>query len=309
MEHRRKNQEMARGFLAFSWWASAVAGGIVFILMYWVVPSLLAGNQLFVGLSRTFRSFAWLPLLVFGSLALVAFAKEIIIGESNRKSRERRKTRKSWRDTSVNISRLKLTHGWGVTRQGTFPVAKPKDVFDKWTIDALRVLEWKRFEFLAAEYYEAAGFQSETIRCGADGGFDVKLFKTDPAKPLAVLHCKSGYVYSVGVKELRELLSLMSKEKVARGIFITTGAFTRDVLNFVGDHPIQLLDGEGFLRKIQALPREDQDRLLKKIFEGDYKTPTCPSCAIKMKRREGDAAPVWGCVNYPTCRNAFAITR
>lgn len=309
MGHRRKNENFAGGVATFSWWTSAGTGAIVFIVMYWVLPSLLAGNYPFSGLARMSRSFAWLPLLVFGTLALVGFAKSIVIGESS-KSRERRKSHKSWRDTSVNISRLMVNHGWGVTRQGRMPAAKPKAVvFDKWTLEALRVLEWKRFESLCAEYYQAVGFQSETIRCGADAVIDVKLFKTDPAKPLAVLQCKTGHVYTVGVKELRELLSAMSREKVARGIFITTGTFNRDALIFAGDHPIQLLDGDGFLRKIQALPREEQDRLLKDAFEGDYKTPTCPSCTVKMTKRAVDGKSIWACVNAPKCRNTFAINR
>jgi restriction system protein len=307
MRHRTSNKATMGGFLALSWWASAVTGGILFIVMYWVLPMLLTNNQLFSGLGETARSFAWLPLLVFGCLALLAFAKEIVIGESSRNSRNRGKARKSFRDTSVNISRLKLTHGWGVTLQRTLPRAKPRNAYDKWTLDALRVLEWKRFESLCASYYETSGFESETLRCGPDGSIDVKLFNGDPSKPMAVLHCKAGHVYTVSVKEMRELLALMSREKAARGILITTGTFTREALNIAGDHPVQLLDGDGFLRKIQALPQEVQDRLLKEAFTGDYRTPSCPSCATKMRRREGDGAPFWGCVSYPQCRNTFPI--
>ncbi|MEN3366531.1 MAG: restriction system protein [Burkholderiales bacterium] len=296
------------GFVTLSWLTSACTGAVVFSVMYWVLPTMLANNPLFSGLGRTARTFAWLPLLVFGTLALVGFARSVVIGESSR-SRDRKKSRKSWRDTSVNISRLMVNHGWGVTRQG-MPAPKPKAAtFDRWTLEALRVLEWKRFEALCAEYYETVGFQSETIRCGADGSIDVKLFKTDPSKPLALVQCKTGNVYTVGMKEVRELLSMMTQQKIPRGIYITTGTFNRDALNFADDHPIQLLDGDGFVRKILALPEEEQERLLEDAFQGDYKTPTCPSCAVKMARRSVEGRSFWGCVNSSKCRNTFEISR
>jgi restriction system protein len=275
MAHLRNNKKFAGGFISFSWWASAGTGGIVFIVMYWVLPTLFSRNQIFSDLGRTSRSFAWLPLLLFGTLALVAIARSVIVGESRRSSRDRRQVRKTWRDTSVNISRLMVNHGWAVTRQRPMPVPKPKTVaFNKWTLDALRALDWKRFESLCVEYYEITGFQSEIIRSGADGTIDLKLYKADPAKPLAIVQCKTGLVYSVGVKDLRELLSTMSREKSGRGVFITTGSFNRDALNFAGDHQIQLLDGEGFIRKIQGLSEEDQGRLLHDAFQHEGMPPS-----------------------------------
>lgn len=308
MRHPGRNQRFAGGFVNFSWWASAVAGGIVFIVMYWVAPALLAHDPLWSDLGRTSRTFAWLPLLVFASLALIALARSMILGQSGGSGRDRRKSHRSWRDTSVNISRLRLKHGWGVTMQRAMPATRPKAVVhDKWSLEALRALEWKRFELLCAEYYKIAGFHPQTIHRGADGAIEMKLFKGDPAKPLAVLQCKTGMAYTVGVKEVRELVSAMSREKTERGTFITTGAFNRDALNFADDHPIQLLDGESFLRKIQALSRQDQDRLLRDAFKGDYNTPTCPSCSVKMIRRARDGKPLWACVNSAKCGNTFAI--
>jgi restriction system protein len=169
------------------------------------------------------------------------------------------------------------------------------------------MLEWKRFELLCAKYYEAVGFKSETLRCGADGGIDVKLFKIDPTKPLAVVQCKAWNSHSVGVKEIRELLGVMAHEQAGRGVFITTSTYTKDALEFGSANPIQLLDGTGFVIKLRDLPKERQDALLKFAFEGDYKTPTCPSCGIKMTKRDGKRGAFWGCVNYPRCKSTFVI--
>lgn len=73
----------------------------------------------------------------------------------------------------------------------------------KWTLDVLRSNEWKRFELLCAEYYEAINIQSETIQARPDGGADIKLFKIDPTThPLAVVQCNS-WNSSVRVKHTR----------------------------------------------------------------------------------------------------------
>src|SRR5690606_33117001 len=82
----------------------------------------------------------------------------------------------------------------------------PTERFDEWTLHALRQLEWKRFELLCASYYDAVGFRSETLRCGADGGIDVKLYRGDMTEPVAVVQCKAWNAKPVGVQQIRELL-------------------------------------------------------------------------------------------------------
>ena len=84
-----------------------------------------------------------------------------------------------------------------------------------------------------------------------------------------------------------ELLGVMTHEKVKRGIFITTAAYTRDATSFGADNPIQTLDGVAFLPYYGKLSADQQKALREFAFDGDYKTPTCPSCGMKMKRRRG----------------------
>ena len=162
-------------------------------------------------------------------------------------------------------------------------VAKPR----AWTLDALRSLEWKRFELICAKYYEATGFFSETHRCGPDGGIDVKLYRVDPEKPLVVVQCKAWVNVAVGVKEIRELLGVMAHEKIGRGVFITTSSYTPQALEFGASNPLQLLDGPQFVEKLRSLPPAQQIRLLQFAFEGDYMTPTCASCGVKLVRLQG----------------------
>jgi restriction system protein len=319
---RRKNDGLFEVFLELPWWASVIAGSIAFIVMYWVVPLSLASNPVFHGLAPLSRSLAWLPLLVFGPIATVAFVRskaserDLRSGEAGRDAPSRKVRERSSDMALARISRTKgalsqrptlRSDGWGASNQSLISRAMTDEGYDAWTPNALHALEWKRFELLCAKYYEAVGFKSETLRCGADGGIDVKLFRVDPNKPLAVVQCKAWNTQSVGVKEVRELLGVMAHEKVGRGIFITTATYTNDALRFAADNPIQLLDGADFLKKICDLPRASQDALLKFAFEGDYKTPTCASCGIKMTKRESKRGPFWGCLNFPRCRSTFVI--
>jgi hypothetical protein len=87
---------------------------------------------------------------------------------------------------------------------------KPEPKPTAWSLELLRRIEWKRFEELTAAFYRAIGLRSETIRCGADGGIDAKLFKGDSPDPTAIVQCKAWNARPVGVKPVRELLGVMT---------------------------------------------------------------------------------------------------
>jgi restriction system protein len=124
--------------------------------------------------------------------------------------------------------------------------------------------------------------------------------------PLAIVRCKS-WKSQVLVSEIRELSDVMAREKVARGIFITTGSYTRDARMFGATNPIQLLDGEAFLAKMAELDSVSRNNLKAFAFAGDYTTPTCASCGIKLVKRENRRSAFWGCINYPRCNTTLKI--
>ncbi|MDP5239652.1 topoisomerase DNA-binding C4 zinc finger domain-containing protein [Uliginosibacterium sp. 31-16] len=41
--------------------------------------------------------------------------------------------------------------------------------------------------------------------------------------------------------------------------------------------------------------------------EGDWTTPTCGHCGIKMVAREGKSGSFWGCRNFPRCRQRIGM--
>jgi len=156
----------------------------------------------------------------------------------------------------------------------------------RWSLELLRRLEWRRFEELCAAYYEVAE--------GAD-------------KPPSVVQCKPSSVYTVGIKPVRELRAAMAAAGVPQGVVVACGTFTSEAKEFSRGENIQLIDGGELLRKIGALAPEQGQALLKLATAGDFSTPTCPACGIKMTARTSstEGRKFWGCLNYPRCKRTF----
>ena len=166
------------------------------------------------------------------------------------------------------------------------------------------MIDWKRFEELCANYFRVLGFHAVTQSHGPDGGIDITLFSTeDPMHVGSLVQCKQ-WSRPVGPKHLRELLGVMTDKKVAEGIFVASSSFNDEAIRFAAHNQIDLIDGKSLLRQILALAPVQQKRLLEVATEGDYLTPTCPNCGIKLVTRENrkDKSKFWGCYNYPTCR-------
>lgn len=281
---KRRKRGMGADVIRLPWQFSAVLAVGGFAAMRWILPGLMPPTPTLAALSLLFEPLSWIVLVMFGVFAVMAAL--------------RARLHRTAADHGVSQSRIK---------PAVPPALNAQSVPATWSLAALRRLEWKRFELLCARYYEAVGFRTETLDAGPDGGIDVKLFKTDPSVPLAVVQCKAWNTRQVGVKEIRELLGVMVHAKVARGIFITTGSYSDDAIAFGAANPIQLLDGAAFDQKIRALSQEWQDELLGFAFAGDYLTPTCPSCGVKMLARDSKRGPFWGCVHYPRCKSMFPM--
>ena len=181
----------------------------------------------------------------------------------------------------------------------------------RWSLELLRALEWKRFEIVCAAYFESIGFRARTARAGPDGGVDIHLYADGATTPGIIVQCKAWNAYKIGIKPIRELFGVMAKEKIAEGIFVTTSQFTSEALSFPEGDELHLWDGSELLRKISELPDDKKNVLLRVATEGDFTTPTCPSCAVKMVSRTNkkNGEQFWGCRNYPKCRQRFSMTQ
>lgn len=75
-----------------------------------------------------------------------------------------------------------------------------------------------------------------------------------------------------------------------------SGSYSDDAKAIAQANRITLIDGAMLLMMIPRLPAEERDSLLDFATAGDYTTPTCPTCGVKMKAIEGKAGrpDFWG---------------
>jgi restriction system protein len=178
-----------------------------------------------------------------------------------------------------------------------------------WSIELLQQIEWKLFEDLSAAFYQEKGIRAELTKLGADGGIDIKLYQDDSGKPTSLVQCKAWNSKQVGVKEIREFLGVLSHEKIAKGFYMASGVYSIDAKEFAKLNGITLIDGVMLLTMIRRMPVDAQQRLLNLSTAGDYTTPSCPSCGIKMLKKMGKRGEFWGCSNYPKCLQKLYIKK
>ncbi|WP_051293000.1 restriction endonuclease [Citrifermentans bremense] len=179
----------------------------------------------------------------------------------------------------------------------------------KWDDTVLKVIEWRRFEKVTKEFLSMNGYVAVETKTGADGGVDIRVHKAATPEAVGIVQCKAWNTYKVGIKVVRELFGVMAADRVKMGMVITSGEFTSEAEEF-GKGKMTLVSGQRFLELIRKLSEDKQQHLLNVALEGDYSTPTCPQCDVKMALRESTkgrsaGGHFWGCMNYPRCKQTL----
>jgi restriction system protein len=266
----------------------AVLAAILFAAMRWLVPALLTSPAL-APVAGAISGFAPLAALL---ILIVAVVPSL-----------RGKSAPAAADSRPAVRTPAPSHA-ASGRYAAMGTAKPED----WSPALLRSLEWKRFEMVCAEYFRLLGKRVETVSHGPDGGIDARVYAKDSDVMKFAIQCKA-WDGLVDVKPIRELFGVMAHESAGKGIFIATSGFTGAAKQFADEHKdkLFLIDGEKLISMISKLPEEKWKKLLEFAIEGDYTTPTCASCGIKMVRRTGKGGMFWGCANYPKCRTTMFL--
>jgi restriction system protein len=178
-----------------------------------------------------------------------------------------------------------------------------------WTPELLKHLEWRRFEELCVAYFQTMAFKVET-RPRSGGGADLALHLEGAGEPTVLAHCMAWSAYPVGIKPLQDLHAAMAPAGVGEALLVAAGKFAQPAVAFAAKHHIELIDGARLLGEFAALAPEKALALLKVATKGDFLTPTCPDCSIKMISRKstGEGRAFWGCENYPRCKQTFSET-
>lgn len=163
-------------------------------------------------------------------------------------------------------------------------------------------LSREQFERYLAAYYRSKGF---TVRSRggsvADGGVDLVL---DDAQGRRILQAKHWRTYTVGIVPLRALWGVREDEGAHGAVFVTSGRFTKDALEFARGKALELVDGARLRRMVQA------GRALSPPTLGETAPVAqahCPRCRegtlVPRVARKGSHAgsEFLGCSRYPRC--------
>lgn len=103
-------------------------------------------------------------------------------------------------------------------------------------------LSSRRFEELTAEILMRKGYKVELTPATRDGGKDIyAAHKDDLGSFLYLVECKKyDPNHKVGVKVIRDLYGVLSKEKATYGIVVTTSDFTKPAQEFQEDVKFQM---------------------------------------------------------------------
>ena len=90
----------------------------------------------------------------------------------------------------------------------------------------------RQLELLVAELYEQMGYRTTVTKQTRDGGRDVIAERRETGRLEKLLIEVKHHESPIGVSKVRELLGVVSSEKVNKGVLITTSRFSKDAVSF-----------------------------------------------------------------------------
>jgi len=347
----RKREEGIFELLAqLPWWISVIVAGLVYAFLAWMLPT-LAGQSVFLkGPVQGLSTNAWLFAALFLLPIPFSLLNSLGSGKSPRRSTSRRKNEGvfdmlatlPWWVSVVVASIAYIVFQWVFpalagqsflfkamaqavqTNSLLFaclflipaPVAyfnatRRRRLLDSQTgIESIRAMTWQDFELLVGEAFRRQGYGVEERGGSApDGGVDLVLRKDGKT---TVAQCKRWRDAQVGVQPVRELFGVMHAAGAHAAIFVSSGTYTADAVEFARGQPIRLIAGDELAGMVAAVQQErqtryDQAQVPRPADVQPAGIQSCPVCGSAMVRRvakrgrnAGDA--FWGCSRYPACR-------
>lgn len=111
-------------------------------------------------------------------------------------------------------------------------------------INFLQNITSREFEIIIEKLYSEMGYETKLTKCTRDGGSDIIAKKNKPGNQEYLrIECKK-YTAPIGINIIRELLGVVTSEKVNKGVIVTTSHFTKPTISFVKGNPrIELISG------------------------------------------------------------------
>ena len=170
-----------------------------------------------------------------------------------------------------------------------------------WTLGVLQQLEWRRFEQVCLGFLETIGYSGVSISSSPTDDASLYLIQHDKDMTHALVKTVAGNTV-VDVDQIRALYAAMSRETILQGFCITAGELAPQALVAARGVGLFAVDGTTLLQTLTSMPALQQEDLLRRVFQGDYATPSCPSCGKKMAPRDTGINEFWRCSDYPVCK-------
>lgn len=125
------------------------------------------------------------------------------------------------------------------------------------TLHNLKEMEPLMFQRYMKELFMSLGYSYEQEQQAVSDDSDHLLLLQKDTQPIAAA-CRQYDAASVNRAEIVQLYQMMVKQKARQGIFVTTGEFCKQAIDYAEGKPIQLVDGVMLMQWIEQLEVESE---------------------------------------------------
>ena len=248
------------------WWALVVIAILTFVILHKlagvdVEPAAHAGAMDAAASRVIIKILAGAGQYLF-PVILLGEAAGALIASRRIGSRDTWKAESAVRMGKGTVAKLMTTDELMTGLATLSELKKEREVCGVWSTDLLNSMESRRFAALVTLYYREKGIRSAAMRLQGGGSTVLKLFQDDSGKASVVVQFRARGAPWVGPRQIETLREVMVSERVAKGLFITPGAFSKDAKECARLNGVTLVDGGLFLMMIRRLPAAAQERLL-----------------------------------------------
>ena len=214
-----------------------------------------------------------------------------------------------------NSIALETYHDDSTQQQGTQQLvhfneiqAEPEAETDTkvWPHDLIYKVEWRVFEKICMGLWNARGYDIEEIPYQDKSGIDFYLLKKGTDVRLGAVQCNPSNTEQISVKAAQKLQNVVESQTLKLGILMYSGMLNDSAKEFINQPQVTIKTQDAFeiYKQITELDLEQQQYLYDSTIVGDYLTPSCPNCDVKLitRRAKKTGKKFQGCPNFPRCR-------
>jgi hypothetical protein len=212
---------------------SMIVGGIGGAIFYFIL-SIVFG---FYNFGTQTTDYIQMCCFFGGSICFFIFALKHIFKENKEDNQKRTQYRKQ-------LSNPKFHN-----------VAKYEEAisrFEKTQLSYWKSLRGTEFEKALANLYKKMGYSVQQTKASGDEGIDLIISKEDKT---TIVQCK-GHVKPIGIGAARDLFGTMMHCKADSAILACPAGFTKAVVKFVNNKPIQLLSAGDLIEMSEEIYRQ-----------------------------------------------------